>query len=182
MTIKSTISSLLCIILFSLFCGNALASECTAYEKLHPLWPLTGAHLSTGKCTSCGMCHIPAGSAVWIGTPRNCITCHNGDPSRMTVGRSAKHLPTLNLDCVGCHNTTLFNSFTGITQTMIHNTGYPTVMCKGCHNGSYTAYNAQGKPNDHPTTVTRNGVKITVATVDCNYSGCHSPTSSSFSN
>jgi len=162
--------------------SQVIAAECTAYEKLHPSWPLTGAHLSTGKCTSCGMCHIPAGSAVWIGTPRNCITCHNGDPSRMTVGRSAKHLPTLSLDCAGCHNTTLFNSFTGITQTMIHNTGYPTVMCKGCHNGMYTNYNAQGMSNDHPKTVTRNGVKVTVATVDCNYSGCHTPNRPSFNN
>jgi hypothetical protein len=157
-------------------------AECTAYEKLHPLWPLTGAHLSTGKCTSCGTCHIPAGAAVWIGTPRNCIACHNGDPSRMTVGRSTKHLPTLLLDCAGCHNTTQFNSFTGITQTMIHNTGYPTVRCDGCHNGMYTSYNAQGKPNDHPKTVKVNGVTVTVATVDCNYSGCHSPTRPSFSN
>lgn len=155
------------------------AAECTKYETLHPLYPLTGAHLSTGKCTSCGLCHIPAGNAVWNGTPRTCIACHNGDPSRMTIGRSAKHLPTLLLDCAGCHNTTLFNSFTGITQLMIHNTGYPTIRCDACHNGQYTSYNARGKPNDHPKTV--RGVVVT--TVDCNYpGGCHRPTDSSFSN
>jgi len=157
---------------------KVLGAECTAYEKLHPLWPLTGAHLSTGKCTSCGTCHIPAGAAVWNGTPRTCIACHNGDPSRMTVGRSSKHLPTLLLDCAGCHNTTAFNSLTGITQTMIHNTGYPTVRCDGCHNGQYTSYGAQGKGNGHPTTVTKNGVKVIVTSVDCNY--CHSPNSSQF--
>ena len=156
------------------------AAECTRYETLHPLYPLTGAHLSTGKCTSCGLCHIPAGNAVWNGTPRTCIACHNGDPHRNTVGRSAKHLPTLLEDCAGCHNTTLFNSFTGITQLMIHNTAI-SLRCGACHNGAYTAYNAQGKSNDHPKTVKINGVTVTVANVDCNYSGCHSSSSRSFS-
>jgi hypothetical protein len=170
----------LAVLLLLLIFPKALGAECTAYEKLHPRWPLTGAHLSTGKCTSCGMCHIPEGSAVWIGTPRTCIACHNGDPSRMTIGRSARHLPTLLLDCAGCHNTMAFTNKTGITQLMIHTTGYPTVMCKGCHNGMYTSYGAQGMSNDHPKTVTRNGVKIIVAAVDCNYSGCHNPNSNSF--
>jgi len=173
---------LLRFIIFSLLSMKVYAAECTAYEKLHPAYPLTGAHLSTGKCTSCGLCHIPAGDAIWRGTPRTCIACHNGDPSRNTIGRSPKHLPTLLLDCAGCHNTITFNSMFGITQLMIHSTGYPTIMCKNCHNGMYTSYNAQGMPNDHPKTVTRNGVKITVATVDCNYSGCHNPNSLSFSN
>lgn len=182
MTFKSLIFSLLCIAISSVFCGTVKAAECTKYETTHALWPLTGAHLSTGKCLTCGYCHIPAGNAVFVGTPRNCITCHNGDPRWMTVGRSTKHLPTLLLDCKGCHNTIAFTSKTGITQTMIHNTGYPTVMCKGCHNGQYTSYGAQGPGNDHPKTVTRNGVKITVAAVDCNYSGCHNPNSSSFNN
>lgn len=182
MTFK-TISSLLCLLVFSLLCNKSIAAECTAYEKLHPMWPLTGAHLSTGKCTSCSTCHIPPGAAVWMGTPRTCIACHNGDPSRMTIGRSSKHLPTLLLDCVGCHNTMAFTNKTGITQTMIHNTGYPTVMCKGCHNGMYTSYGAQGMSNDHPKTVTRNKVTVTVAQVDCNYpGGCHSPNSNSFNN
>jgi len=173
----------LTMVYFVLWSPKAQGAECTAYETLHPLWPLSGAHLSTGKCNTCASCHVPSGNAVFVGTPRNCISCHNGDPRWNTVGRSAKHLPTLLLDCGGCHNTTLFNSFTGITQTMIHNTGYPTVMCKGCHNGMYTSYNAQGMPNDHPKTRTVNGVTVTVAQVDCNYpGGCHSPTRSSFSN
>ena len=154
------------------------ASECLKYETLHPLYPLTNAHLSTGKCTSCGLCHIPAGNAIWIGTPRTCIACHNGDPSRLTVYRSAKHLPTLLLDCAGCHNTIAFTSKTGITQTMIHTTA-ASLRCDSCHNGSYTSYGAQGKSRDHPTTVTRNGVKVLVTSVDCGY--CHSSTKPSFS-
>lgn len=165
-----------CLLLFS---GSVAAAECIAYEKLHPLYPLTGSHLSTGKCYSCGLCHI---NGIWNGTPRSCVQCHNGDPSRQTVGRSVKHLPTALLDCAGCHNTTAFNSFTGVTQLMIHNTAL-SMRCDSCHNGSYTSYNAQGKPNDHPKTVTVNGVAVTVATVDCNYSGtgCHSSSRSSFS-
>jgi hypothetical protein len=73
-----------------------------------------------------------------------------------------------------------FTNKTGITQLMIHTTGYPTVMCKGCHNGMYTSYGAQEMSNGHPKTVTRNGIKITVAAVDCNYGGCHNPNSNSF--
>lgn len=183
MTFK-LISSLLCIVIISLLCvSKAAAAECTAYENMHPTWPLTGAHLSTGKCTTCGYCHIPAGNAVFVGTPKTCITCHNGDPRWMTIGRSNRHLPTMLLDCAGCHNTISFTNTTGITQLMIHNTGYPTVMCKQCHNGQYTGYGAQGMSRDHPTTVTRNGVKVVVAQVDCNYpGGCHSPNSPSFNN
>ena len=166
------------ILLLSLFAHTAHSAECTRYETLHPSYLLTGSHLSTGKCTSCGTCHIPAGNAIWMGTPRTCIACHQGDPSRMTIGRSAKHLPTLLLDCAGCHNTSIFNSFTGITQLMIHNTAIG-LRCDSCHNGQYTGYNARGKPNDHPKTV--RGVIVT--TVDCNYpGGCHRSSDPSFAN
>ena len=153
---------------------RANASECSAYETIHPMFILNGAHLSTGKCTSCATCHI---NSIFIGTPTTCISCHNGDPSRVTVYRSAKHLPTGILNCDGCHNTTLFNSFTGITQSMIHTTAI-AMRCDSCHNGAYTSYNAQGKSKDHPQTVKVNGVVITVTSVDCNY--CHSSTRSSF--
>ena len=181
MTFK-TISSLLCLMVSSLLCNKSIGAECTLYETMHPMYPLTGSHLSTGKCTSCGTCHVPAGAAVWMGTPRTCIACHNGDPRFNTVMRSASHLPTMLIDCAGCHNTLSFNSMAGITQTMIHNTAYPMIRCDNCHSGMYTGYGAQGKSRDHPTTVTRNGVRIVVATVDCNYSGCHSPNSASFNN
>jgi hypothetical protein len=158
----------LLLLLFVAFIPRAHAAECTRYETIHPLFPLTGAHLSTGKCTSCGLCHI---NGIWNGTPNTCIGCHNGNPSRQTVYRSASHLPTGVLDCKGCHNTTLFNSLTGITAVMIHNTA-AAMRCDSCHNGAYTSYGARGKSNDHPKTATVNGVKITVATVDCNI--CHS--------
>ncbi len=173
MSATDTIGKLLAVFAL-IFAGSVCAAECTAYERLHPTYPLTGSHLSTGKCYSCGLCHI---NGIWNGTPRTCIQCHNGDPSRQTIGRSIKHLPTLMIDCAGCHNTTAFNSLTGITQLMIHNQA-ATMRCDSCHNGSYTSYNAQGKSRDHPTSSTVNGVKVLVASVDCNY--CHSSTKSSF--
>jgi hypothetical protein len=158
-------TSNLLLMLLLLFAAPAFSAECTAYEKLHPRYPLTGAHLSTGKCTSCGTCHI---NSIWTGTPRTCIACHNGDPSRMTVGRSAKHLPTLLLDCGGCHVTTSF--LTGTTHTKNHTTA-ASLRCDSCHNGAYTTYGARGKSRDHPTRYTIGGVSVLVATVDCGY--CH---------
>ena len=46
---------------------NAYAAECTAYETSHPLFKLDGAHLSTGKCKTCGSCHI---NSIYVGTPK----------------------------------------------------------------------------------------------------------------
>jgi hypothetical protein len=153
-----------------LFCSqHVFAAECTLYEKSHPLWPLSGAHLSTGKCQTCASCHK---QGVFIGTPRSCVTCHNGDPKWMTVGRSAKHIPTQLVECSFCHNVIVFNN-----ATMNH-TSVAALRCDSCHNGAYTAYNADGKPKDHPTSRTVNGVKIIVNTVDCNHSGCHRGTTS----
>ena len=159
------------ILLLLLLCPVSYAAECTAYEKLHPTYILTGSHLSTGKCQTCGSCHK---NGVFYGTPKLCIACHSGNSGYGAVYMSAKHLPTLTIDCGMCHLTTLFT--TGTTKTKTH-MAYPQVMCKSCHSGAYTSYGAQGKPRDHPTTVTRNGVKITVTTVDCNYSGCHNTNS-----
>jgi hypothetical protein len=163
------------LLVFGMFLsGAAFAAECTLYEKSHPRYVLSGAHLSTGKCTNCGTCHI---NGVWIGTPNTCIACHNGDPARTTVYRSAAHLPTLSLDCAGCHITTTFQS--GITQTKTHNTSISSIACKTCHSGAYASvYNAMGKPRDHPTSYTKNGVTVLVASVDCGY--CHSYTKTDF--
>jgi hypothetical protein len=55
--------------------GAASAAECTLYEQSHPMWPLSGAHLSTGKCSTCASCHK---AGVFVGTPRQCTTCHTG--------------------------------------------------------------------------------------------------------
>jgi hypothetical protein len=142
------------------------AAECTLYEKSHPTFLLTGSHLSTGKCQTCASCHK---GGIFMGTPKSCVMCHNGDPRWVTIGRSVKHIPTLLVECSYCHNTTSFTS----NYTMNH-TSVAAYRCDSCHNGAYTAYNALGKPKDHPTTTTVNNVKVSIAGWDCNHSGCHS--------
>lgn len=140
---------------------NAFGAECTLYEQSHPLYLLNGAHLSTGKCSTCASCHI---SGVFIGTPRNCIDCHNGNPSRNTVYRSASHLPTGTMDCATCHTTVSF------TPSTFAHTKVTTLQCKSCHNGSYTMVGALGEPIKHiPEAQLLNG-----STLDCN--ACHTST------
>jgi len=154
-------------IIFLLVClwSSAYAAECTLYEKSHPTFLLNGAHLSTGKCSTCASCHK---NGIFMGTPKTCIACHNGDPRWTTVGRSAKHIPTLLVDCHFCHKTVLFTSGTTMSHTSV-----AALRCDSCHNGAYKSYGAEGKENGHPKTVTVNKVVVTVSAVDCNYSGCH---------
>ena len=153
-----------------LFCSLGHASECSLYEKSHPTFLLDGSHLSTTKCSTCAYCHI---NGVFTGTPRSCVTCHNGDPARMTVGRSAKHIPTMLVECGSCHGTTTFLTVIG-TQASRH-TAVSSLRCDSCHIKAYATYVTTGgyKPNDHPTTTTVNGVKVSIIGWDCNASGCH---------
>jgi hypothetical protein len=131
---------------------SASAAECTLYEQSHPSFVLDGAHLSTGKCGTCASCHK---SAVFVGTPRTCIGCHNGDPVRLTVGRSLSHIPTGLIDCNQCHATTLFTVNFAMNHSSVSGQN-----CDTCHNGSYTIYNAKTKSATHIAT-----------TVDCK--NCH---------
>jgi hypothetical protein len=149
---------------------GAHASECSLYEKSHPTFLLNGSHLSTTKCSTCAYCHI---NGVFTGTPKSCVTCHNGDPSRMTVGRSAKHIPTMLVECNSCHSTTNFTTTTG-TQATRH-AAVAALRCDACHLKTYATYvGTEGyKPNDHPTTTTVGGVKVSIAGWDCNSTGCH---------
>lgn len=129
---------------------NAQAAECTLYEQSHPAFLLDGAHLSTGKCSTCASCHR---GGVFVGTPKSCIACHNGDPSRVTVARSPAHIPTQVIECSSCHQTTSFT----VNAIMDHST-VTAQRCDTCHNGSYTDYGkfnggAQGKSTEHVPTV-----------------------------
>lgn len=129
---------------------NASAAECTLYEQSHPAFLLSGAHLSNGKCSTCASCHR---SGVFVGTPKSCVACHNGDPARVTVGRSSAHIPTQIVECSNCHTTTLFTTQVNMDHTVV--TGQ---RCDTCHEGSYTNYGknfggAKAKPSTHiPTT------------------------------
>jgi hypothetical protein len=132
--------------LVSLAPSTALAAECTLYEQSHPAFTLDGSHMSTGKCSTCASCHL---SGIFIGTPKTCIACHNGDPLRVTVGRSPQHIPTTVIDCNNCHTTGSF-----LTNFNMNHTAVAGQRCDTCHTGTFKAvYNADGKPNTHvPTT------------------------------
>ncbi len=123
---------------------TAEAAECTMYESIHPNFPLTGAHLSTGKCSTCASCHA---GGVFLGTPKICATCHNGAPTSPTVGRSSAHPPIGQTNCDGCHNTTSFTA----TWSMQHST-VGNQLCSSCHNNSFLNYGAMGKDQNHITT------------------------------
>jgi hypothetical protein len=122
---------------------GAHAAECSAYEQSHPNFLLDGAHLSTGKCSTCASCHM---SGVFLGTPKNCVACHNGDPKYTTVARSAAHLPTQVIECNNCHFTSSYTTTWSMNHSVVANLAGG---CTSCHNGSYLNYNAQKKPQNH---------------------------------
>ena len=129
--------------------ATAESAECTMYETLHPNFPLTGSHLSTGKCSTCASCHA---GGIYLGTPKVCATCHNGNPigqiSSATIGRSNAHIPLGSFnDCEACHNTTSFTATWSMTHSAVG-----SQACSSCHNGSYTSYGAMGKDANHIVT------------------------------
>jgi hypothetical protein len=129
---------------------SASAAECSMYEQSHPNFILDGSHLSTGKCSTCASCHK---SGVFIGTPKNCVACHNGDPLRTTVSRSANHIPTVLLECNNCHNTTSFTTTWSMNHSVVNN-----IACSTCHSGTYASvYNAMAKPTNHVVTTAECG-------------------------
>ena len=124
---------------------SASAAECSMYEQSHPNFTLDGSHLSAGKCSTCASCHK---AGVFLGTPKSCVTCHNGDPLRVTVGRSSAHIPTVLIECSNCHNTTAFTTTWSMDHGVVSGTS-----CTTCHSGTYSAvYNAQAKPSNHVPT------------------------------
>lgn len=166
--------------LLLLFTTPALASECSLYETTHPSMILNGAHLSTGKCTTCAFCHI---NGVFMGTPNTCYLCHAAKAVPQAMQWSTAHIPTGVATCGpvpgGCHTTT---AFTPVSTVTMNHTLVAALRCDTCHRPrgqtcTYSSYNAQCQPNDHPTTGTVNGVKNTpLLGVDCNSSGCHTTT------
>lgn len=123
--------------------NSAEAAECTLYETLHPNFPLTGAHLSIGKCSSCASCHA---GGVFLGTPKVCSTCHNGSPGSLAMGKSSAHIPG-NVNCDNCHNTTSFTASWAMNHASVSGT-----RCDSCHNNLYPAYGAVGKTATHIVT------------------------------
>lgn len=136
---------------------NAYGSECALYEQSHPTFLLNGAHLSTGKCSTCGSCHI---GGVFLGTPKSCLVCHTGNPN---VGRPFNHIPTSLIECDQCHSTKAFTPITLTSKKMHILPSLVGYRCDTCHTGTYLG--PRGKPRDHPPTLGN----------DCGASGCHKP-------
>lgn len=143
-----------------LFIGPVNAAECTLYEKSHPAFALAGAHLSTGKCTTCASCHK---NGIFNGTPKSCVTCHNGDPRWQTVGRPSLHIPTQLIECSSCHTTVSFA--TGITMNHV---ALGAMKCTTCH---LRGTNYRGGMQRESLTHERSSPMPT----DCSMSGCHRP-------
>jgi hypothetical protein len=101
---------------------------------------------------------------LFVGTPKSCVACHNGDPARVTVGRSSAHIPTQIVECSSCHTTTLFTTSVNMDHTKV-----TAQRCDTCHNGSYLDYGKQfgGAKQKSPTHIP--------TTADC--SSCHSTSS-----
>lgn len=155
------------LILLCFLTVHVYAAECQKYETMHPTFLLNGAHLQAGKCSTCASCHI---RSIFVGTPKSCLTCHNGDPSRLTIGRSAVHIPTGSIECSNCHNTTSFTA----TYTMNH-TIVSGIACETCHNG--TAYASQGATGALGAPINHIPYKIKLsngASMTCNI--CHTTT------
>ena len=133
---------------------SAVAAECSYYETIHPNFPLTGSHLSTGKCSTCASGHS---GGVFLGTPKVCSTCHSGTWNTSTIGHTTAHIGVATADCSSCHNTTSFTTSWQMTHSVV-----ASLSCTSCHNGGFVAYGSMGKDANH-----------IVTTNDCG--SCHTP-------
>ncbi len=108
---------------------------------------------------SCDACHTTGGtfttsrfthSATQGITAGQCSTCHNGSYTKWNVlSKPSNHIPTTT-SCDACHTTG--GTFTTSTFTHSATQGVITGQCATCHNGSYTQWNALGKPSGHVAT------------------------------
>lgn len=124
---------------------TASAAECSQYETIHPNFPLTGSHMSTGKCSTCASCHA---GGHFLGTPKVCATCHASGNPFTAAYYSPQHIPIGITNCDACHTTTDFK-----TNWMMQHSTVSNEPCTTCHNGNYNSYGAMPKPQNHvPTT------------------------------
>ncbi len=128
-------------------CHGSDAVRWTGATVDHSTFPLKGRH-QTAACTDC---HI---NAVYAGTPRECVGCHQDDynaaqdPNHQQAG-----FPT---DCIVCHSSdavtwqgAVFNhnqywplqgAHTALDCNQCHASGYDLPRnCYGCHKADYDA-------------------------------------------
>ena len=99
---------------------------------------------------ACDACHR---TTTWMSVgfthagvvPGTCATCHGITAS----AKPGNHIPT-SLSCDACHTT----GGTWTTSRFTHSAtqGVTPGQCSTCHNGSYTQWNALGKPANHVVT------------------------------
>jgi hypothetical protein len=131
-----------------------IAGQCsTCHNGSYTQWNALGKHAAHVATTaSCDTCHT--GYATFAGagfnhtgvTPGGCASCHNGSQA---TGKPGNHIPTT-LSCDACHSTG--GTFTTSTFTHSATQGVIAGQCTTCHNGSYTQWNALGKPANHVAT------------------------------
>jgi hypothetical protein len=99
----------------------------------------------------CDTCHR---TTTWMSAafthmdvkPGACTTCHNGSQA---TGKPGNHIPT-SLSCDACHTTG--GTFTTSRFNHSATQGVTPGTCATCHNGSFTQWNALGKPANHVAT------------------------------
>ena len=105
----------------------------------------------------CDTCHR---TTTWMSAsfthvsvmPGSCTTCHISGGSGLA--KPSNHIPT-SLSCDACHTTG--GTFTTSRFTHSATQGIVAGQCSTCHNGSYTQWNALGKPSNHiPTNLSCN--------------------------
>lgn len=95
-------------------------------------YPLTGAHTTT-ECISC---HADG----YVGTPNNCIDCHESDFNQST---NPNHIEVdFSTECMECHTTNPGWSpatFVNHNDYYVLNGAHATIAsdCDACHNGNY---------------------------------------------
>jgi hypothetical protein len=117
-----------------------------AYTQWNALGKPANHIVTTASCDTCHTGYVTFAGAGFNHTgvaPGGCATCHNGSQA---TGKPANHIPTT-LSCDACHSTG--GTFTTSTFTHSATQGVIAGQCTTCHNGSYTQWNALGKPTNH---------------------------------
>jgi hypothetical protein len=105
---------------------------------------------TTAQCSTCHNSTTSWATATFNHATANpaatgrCSTCHNGTNA---LGKSTGHIRTT-AQCDTCHKN--YTAFAPATMSHTGTTGpVAAANCATCHNGSYTAVNAQAKPGSH---------------------------------
>ncbi len=126
--------------------GQCATCHNGSYVQWNALGKTTNHVATTASCDTCHKNYTSFAGAAFSHTsvtPGTCATCHTQGGSG--TAKPNNHIPTT-LSCDACHNTTTFT-----TSTFTHATtqGVVAGQCTTCHNGSYTQWNALGKPTNH---------------------------------